>query len=153
MKGALLALDLGLKTGWACGVPGAVVSGVTDMKESRFESHGVRFVNFLLFLTKLHTAMDIKEVVYEEVRRHRGTDAAHAYGGFLSQLQTWCLGHGIPYRSRTVQEVKKSATGKGNASKEDVMAAMSKLGHKFKDDNEADALSIFELEAGDWRLN
>ena len=38
--------------------------------------------------------------------------------------------------------IKKHATGKGNASKEEVMKAMRELGHPVTDDNEADALAL-----------
>ena len=38
--------------------------------------------------------------------------------------------------------IKKHATGKGNAGKADVIAAMRALGHPVTDDNEADALAI-----------
>jgi Holliday junction resolvasome RuvABC endonuclease subunit len=41
-----------------------------------------------------------------------------------------------------VGTIKKHATGKGNAGKEEVVAAMRGRGHAPADDNEADALAI-----------
>ncbi|MDH1428274.1 hypothetical protein N5J23_17280 [Comamonas aquatica] len=41
-----------------------------------------------------------------------------------------------------VGTIKKHATGKGNAGKEDVIAAMRARGHAPADDNEADALAL-----------
>jgi Holliday junction resolvasome RuvABC endonuclease subunit len=41
-----------------------------------------------------------------------------------------------------VGTIKKHATGKGNASKEEVITAMRAMGHAVTDDNEADALAI-----------
>ena len=38
--------------------------------------------------------------------------------------------------------IKKHATGKGNASKTEVIDAMRALGHPVTDDNEADALAL-----------
>ena len=38
--------------------------------------------------------------------------------------------------------IKKHATGKGNAGKAEIIAAMRALGHPVTDDNEADALAI-----------
>ena len=38
--------------------------------------------------------------------------------------------------------IKKHATGKGNASKDEMVAAMRLLGHEPADDNEADALAL-----------
>lgn len=139
---ARLYLDLGQKTGW-CVAPMPLLHGVEDLKPGRFESHGVRFVNFLGLLARIERDHGIEEIVYEEVRRHRGTDAAHAYGGYMAHLQSWAIQRSIPYRSITVQEVKKAATGKGNAAKADVLAAVQKLGFPVTDENEADAVAIF----------
>jgi Holliday junction resolvasome RuvABC endonuclease subunit len=41
-----------------------------------------------------------------------------------------------------VGTIKKHATGKGNAGKHDVIAAMRAMGHPVADDNEADALAL-----------
>ncbi len=41
-----------------------------------------------------------------------------------------------------VGTIKKHATGKGNAGKDLVIAAMTALGHVPADDNEADALAL-----------
>ena len=38
--------------------------------------------------------------------------------------------------------IKKHATGKGNAGKDDMIKAMQALGHPVTDDNEADALAL-----------
>ena len=45
--------------------------------------------------------------------------------------------------------IKKHATGKGNAGKQDMVEAMQLLGHPVTDDNEADALALLHwaLEA------
>lgn len=44
---------------------------------------------------------------------------------------------GIP-----VGTIKKHATGKGNASKDEMIEAMKARGHSPADDNEADALAL-----------
>jgi Holliday junction resolvasome RuvABC endonuclease subunit len=41
-----------------------------------------------------------------------------------------------------VGTIKKHATGKGNAGKQDMVVAMQLLGHPITDDNEADALAL-----------
>jgi Holliday junction resolvasome RuvABC endonuclease subunit len=43
-----------------------------------------------------------------------------------------------------VGTIKRHATGRGNASKQEVIDAMRRLGHPVSDDNEADALAILE---------
>lgn len=79
---------------------------------------------------------------FEEVRRHASTDAAHAYGGFLATLTAWCEHHGVPYQGVPVGTIKKHVTGKGNASKDEMMVAMRARGYQPADDNEADALAL-----------
>lgn len=76
------------------------------------------------------------------MRRHVSTDAAHAYGGFLATLTAWCEHHSIPYQGVPVGTIKKHATGKGNAGKEDVITSVRARGHAPVDDNEADALAL-----------
>ena len=140
----ILSLDLGTQTGWALQQPdGAVTSGSETFKPGRFEGGGMRFLRFKRWLTELKQTTDGLDAVYfEEVRRHAGVDAAHLYGGFLAQLTAWCEHHAIPYQGVPVGTIKKHATGKGNASKADMVGAMRARGFQPVDDNEADALAL-----------
>ena len=140
----ILALDLGTTTGWALrGSDGSVTSGSESFRPQRFEGGGMLFLRFKRWLTELKTVADgIDALHFEEVRRHVSTDAAHAYGGFLATLTAWCEHHQIPYQGVPVGTIKKYATGKGNAGKDEVIAAMSVHGHTPSDDNEADALAL-----------
>jgi len=141
---AILSLDLGTRTGWALrGRDGSITSGSESFKPQRFEGGGMRFLRFKRWLTEVKQSADGLDAVYfEEVRRHAGVDAAHAYGGFMAQLTAWCEHHGIPYQGVPVGTIKKHATGKGNAGKQDMVAAMQALGFRPEDDNEADALAL-----------
>lgn len=140
----ILALDLGTHTGWALHQPdGTISSGTENFKPQRFEGGGMRFLRFKRWLnTVLSTSNHINSVFFEEVRRHAGVDAAHAYGGFMGHLTAWCELHSIPYQGVPVGTIKKHATGKGNAGKEAVLAAIVARGHAPADDNEADALAL-----------
>jgi Holliday junction resolvasome RuvABC endonuclease subunit len=60
----------------------------------------------------------------------------------LATLTAWCERHQIPYQGVPVGTIKRHATGKGNAGKAEVIAAMKALGHPVTDDNEADALAL-----------
>lgn len=139
----LLALDLGTKTGYAVGTPGAIVSSTQHNERGRFDGGGMRFLRFRRWLNDLHHTTRFGEVVFEEVRGHEGTDAAHVYGGLLAVLTAWCEEKQIPYTGIPVGTIKRFATGKGNASKTDVIAAVQGWGYKPKDDNEADAIALF----------
>ena len=103
----------------------------------------MRYLRFRRFLTDLKSSLDgIDEIAFEEVRRHRGVDAAHAYGGFMATLTAWAEHHEIPYQGVPVGSIKRFITGKGNADKAAVIAAIRARGFEPDDDNEADALAI-----------
>lgn len=151
----ILALDLGSKTGWATSAGGHITSGVHEFKPTRFEGGGMRYLKFKNWLGQIQEQVGgLYLVMFEEVRNHsnpskkRGgrsfnVDAAHAYGGFMAHLTAWCEAEKIPYQGVPVGTIKKHATGKGNASKDQMIQAMRKKGHcDLQDDNEADALAI-----------
>ena len=144
MTTTILALDLGTTTGWALrGSDGSITSGSESFRPQRFEGGGMRFLRFKRWLTELKAVADgIDALHFEEVRRHVSTDAAHAYGGFLATLTAWCEHHQIPYQGVPVGTIKKHATGKGNASKDEMVASARARGHAPADDNEADALAL-----------
>jgi Holliday junction resolvasome RuvABC endonuclease subunit len=144
MTTTILALDLGTTTGWAL-LDGSdhITSGSECFRPQRFEGGGMRYLRFRRWLTEINQACDGIDCLYfEEVRRHAGVDAAHAYGGFLATLAAWCEQHDIPYQGVPVGTIKKHATGKGNASKNEMVASIRARGHKPIDDNEADALAL-----------
>ena len=103
----------------------------------------MRYLRFKKWFGELATLSGAIDTVYfEEVRRHAGVDAAHAYGGFLATLTATCEHQQIPYQGVPVGTVKKHATGHGNAGKDEVLAAMQARGHAVHDHNEADALAL-----------
>jgi Holliday junction resolvasome RuvABC endonuclease subunit len=144
MTTTILALDLGTHTGWALTTrDGSITSGTEHFKPQRFEGGGMRYLRFKRWLAEIKQCSDgIDTVFMEEVRRHAGVDAAHAYGGFLATLTSWCEHHQIPYQGVPVGTIKKFATGRGNAGKDEMIVAMRERGHAVTDDNEADALAI-----------
>jgi hypothetical protein len=146
----LLALDLGTRTGWALRCAnGMVVSDTHEFRPGRFEGAGMAFLRFGRWLDDLAgNAGPIAEVVFEEVRAHAGTLAAQVYGGFLAHLTAWCERNQVPYLGVPVATIKRHVTGKGNASKEAVIAAIRARGYLPRDDNEADALAIL-----DWAMS
>jgi Holliday junction resolvasome RuvABC endonuclease subunit len=151
----LLALDLGTNTGFALEQDGAtegltVVSGTWVFKPGRFEGGGMRYLRFAAKLDEMHAAVGISRVAFEEVRAHKGCDAAHVYGGLMGQLTAWCEKNGIPYEGIPVGTIKKFATGKGNANKAAMIVAVEKWGYHPEDDNEADALALLHFVKG-WR--
>ena len=150
----ILALDLGTTTGWALhGRDGTANSGTVSFRPDRFEGGGMRYLRFKHWLTEFKSTTGGIDAVYlEEVRRHAGTNAAHIYGGFLAHVTAWCEHHGIPYQGVPVGTIKRHITGKGNAPKQAVIAAVRGRGFAPVDDNEADAIALLlwaiESQAG-----
>ena len=110
---------------------------------------GCAICAFSRWLDDMGGKTSLHAVYYEEVRRHAATDAAHVYGGLMATLTAWCEFHSIAYEGVPVGTIKKHATGKGNASKGMMIAAMRAKGHYPADDNDADALALLhcQLEA------
>ncbi|ABK45096.1 conserved hypothetical protein [Magnetococcus marinus MC-1] len=148
-NGAVLALDLGTQMGWALYHPdGTITSGTVSFKLGRFEGGGMQWVRFKAWLAEMHFTSDVGQILFEEVRRHSGVGASHVYGGFLAHLTAWAESSEVPYQGVPVGTIKKHATGKGNASKAQVIHAMKRLGHNPADDNESDALALLHCVLG-----
>lgn len=141
-----LALDLGTTTGWCAGTKESHVSGTWSLKPGRFDGGGMRFVKFKARLDEIYQSMPFDRVWFEEVRRHAGTDAAHVYGGLMATLTAWCEDHGVPYEGVPVGTIKKAWTGKGNANKAVMIAECLDRGYSVADDNEADAIALFNVK-------
>lgn len=142
-----LALDLGTTTGWAMlGQNNQITSGVVYFKPQRYEGGGMRYLRFQGWLDEINQLGDkINQVYFEEVRNHKGCDAAHVYGGLLAHLTAWCEQKQIPYSGVPVGTIKKHITGKGNSGKELIIKAVQNLGFNPADDNEADALALLNF--------
>lgn len=141
---SVLALDLGTTTGWALrGPDGGITSATITFRPSRFEGGGMRYLRFRSWLGELAAlAGGLTRIAFEEVRSHAGTDAAHLYGGFLAHLSAWCEERGVAYEGVPVGTIKRFATGRGNADKAAMIAAMRARGFAPADDNEADAIAL-----------
>jgi Holliday junction resolvasome RuvABC endonuclease subunit len=145
----VIAIDPGTKCGWAMAHPGNPMRhlhGVWNLSPGRHEGGGMRYVRLRRYLRELVDGMDEGiALFYEEVRGHKGTDAAQIYGGIVATVTEWCEAQGAPYAGIPVGTIKKHATGKGSANKAAMIAAaQKKFGPAVTDDNEADALWILD---------
>ena len=140
----ILALDLGTTTGWALRArDGLITSGTVSFRPGRYDGGGMRYLRLTNWLTELdQLSGPIEAIWYEEVRRHAGTDAAHVYGGLLGVMSAWAELRGVPYAGVPVGTIKRFITGKGNADKQAVIAAVKAKGFSPADDNEADAIAV-----------
>ncbi len=139
---SILALDMGSRCGWAIGKEGDVCSGVWDIAPRRGESPGMRYIRLRARLQEVRTAYPDLAAVFYEQAHHRGGAATEYAVGCVATVQAWCAEHGIEHSAVHSATIKKHATGKGNAGKGEVIAAMRAAGFKPSDDNEADALAL-----------
>ncbi|URF05950.1 polynucleotidyl transferase [Cupriavidus campinensis] len=135
--------------GWALGLrDGKLRSGTESFAARRNEGPGQRWLKFQAWLGQQYTsAGELQAIYYELVMAHGTKDnpntlAAHVYGGFEAFLQAFADRNRIRLIGVAVGTIKKSATGKGNAKKEQVIAAMRARGHRVIDDNHGDALAL-----------
>ncbi|GMV83375.1 MAG: hypothetical protein AMXMBFR7_45590 [Planctomycetota bacterium] len=143
----ILALDTGTITGWAYkDADHSIKSGTWDLTPHSGQRPGERLRTFYLNLREFDKSVPIDLIVYEEQHGHSGTAAAHLYGAFIGIIQLYSELFQVRYAPVGVQMLKKFATGRGNASKEEMIAAAQKRFHPqhIEDDNHADALHLLD---------
>lgn len=141
----LLALDVASKTGFCC----STASGVWDLRPKRDESDGMRLIRFKAKLTEIMTVEKINVIVFERSAGFH-QNAIIVQSELHGTLKVFCEENRIEYRAYSASEIKRFATGKGNANKEAMIkAAQDKYGIKIIDDNHADALHIYHLAKQD----
>jgi Holliday junction resolvasome RuvABC endonuclease subunit len=140
----LLALDIATKTGWRT----ATSSGVWDLKANRGESSGMRVVRFKSKVKELIALEGITQISYERPAGLHKSSIMVA-SEMIGVLMDLCIELGVEYASYSASEIKKFATGAGNANKEKMIRAAIELGFNVIDDNHADAIHLYNLTIKD----
>lgn len=139
----ILALDLGTKLGWALQLRGGQIThGTESFAPRKSWSPGQRWQRFRTFLRQVVAHNNVHVIAYEDVKRHAGTDAAHAYGAFLAITELVADSHRVRLLPVGVGTIKKHWTGKGNADKAAMLAQARARGYRPETDNDADDLAI-----------
>ncbi|CAB3914642.1 hypothetical protein LMG26841_05183 [Achromobacter dolens] len=139
----ILALDLGTRLGWALQMRGRPIThGTESFTPRKSWSPGQRWQRFRTFLHEVVAHNNVHVIAYEDVKRHAGTDAAHAYGAFLALTELVADSHRVRLVPVGVGTIKKHWTGKGNADKAAMEAQARARGFRPESDNDADALAI-----------
>lgn len=145
-----LSLDLGSTFGWCKGTNGVIAESgeVALLAGGGKDAHpGHRWMMFQNWLIK--NGDDVIEVFFENVTGFRSGQAAVVYGALKSQLEIFCLVHGIRMCSMKPQQVKIDFAGKGNADKAAMCEVAINLGWKngkrgSQDfHNECDAIALY----------
>lgn len=147
----ILGLDPGTHCGWAARYDDhRMDAGTWDLSNGRHEGGGMRFMRLRRHLVEVIESFTPHLIAFEDVQRHLGTQAAHVYGGITAIIMEEAECRKIPYRSIPVAQIKKLATGKGNAKKAAMIAAANRywlMALTDKEENEADARWIAETAA------
>lgn len=135
---------IGVDLGTVCGI--SVVESINcniciikcdsvNLKNRKNDQDMMRYINFRnLLRTYFEQYKTIDCVYYEHVKSHKGTFAAHVYGGLQAVLMMECFEYKIKCCGIAVGSIKKFATGNGRASKEN-MLDFAKLACKNSDIN------------------
>ena len=123
-------------------------SGTWDLKPNRGESEGMRVVRFKSKVKELVGIEGITLIAYERpAGMHKASImVASEMVGVLKDL---CIEMNINLACYSAQQIKKFATGKGNAGKPEMIEAAKKLGYSPADDNEADTIHLYHLAQKD----
>lgn len=137
----ILSLDIATHCGWCT----ASAHGVWDFSLKRDESSGIRL---LRFRHKVSELIDLEKINIVSFERTAGfhKSALIVQAELHGVLKILLEDKGIVYRAFSASEIKKFATGKGNANKQlMIKSAQDKLGYEGEDDNTADAMWIYQL--------
>ncbi len=139
----LLALDLGTRCGWALCERGRIEHGVQVFEVRRGESPGFRYLRFTRWLEDLgRVGLDL--VVYEQTHQ-RGGAATEVAAGFATRVQEFCARRGVEHAAVHSATLKKWTTGKGNADKAGMRAAVARRWQAVESDDEADAVALLHF--------
>lgn len=143
----ILALDIATNTGWALLRDGELLDhGRIELGKQRWHRRpfGLRH-RLSALLASLPDGQTVSCVAYEKVRRHAGTEAAHVYGALEAAVLAWAEAWALPVVTVGVAAAKIALTGRGNATKEQMVAgahrAFGGLPETLTDD-EADAMGV-----------
>lgn len=140
----VLALDIATNTGWKT----QTASGVWNLKPNRGESAGMRVVRFKAKVREIVELENITLISYERPAGMHKSSIMVA-SEMVGVLLDFCIENNIEVACYSATEIKKFATGKGNANKQAMIQAAVDLGFNPTDDNEADAIHLYNLTLND----
>jgi len=143
----IAALDLATTTGYASIASGIIESGIFKCRTSLKDGWGACFVRFRDWLREWLDTEKPEQLWYEDVRHFSSNDSAKAYCGLRAIVLIECETRCISVHPAGVSAVKKHFTGRGNATKQDMIDAAAERHKDIKiiDDNHADALGILSF--------
>lgn len=149
----ILSLDPATHCGWAHRDASSLVWGTWDLSVKRDESVGMKLLRLKAKLNEVR-GLGIDLLVFEAARfAMPGMQGALVHQAQLQGvIVLWAIEEGLQYKGYSSTEIKKHATGKGNAKKDKMLASARERWGRVDDDNAADALWLLDAawkELGD----
>lgn len=141
MKANILGLDQAKKTGYSIYRKGEIIrGGVWDLNKIKDRSEQLFF--YYNTLMKIIKRERITEIVAEDTYNDNHKNTLISLGEMRGvMLLAACQSH-LPVAFISPLEHKLFTTGNKYANKAETMSALDNLGYSYKDDNEADSISI-----------
>ena len=143
----ILALDLSTATGFALFANGVITHGVQKFKALPTSHPGTRYIQFQRWLRERIAEDKPALIVVERAGYFKSLAAQSMCVGLRGILLSTAAYYDIPLREIGPSDLKKWATGKGNANKVAMRAAALRRwpGERFADDNAVDAFLLLQL--------
>ena len=142
-------IALGIDLGTCCGYAYSIIRpdgswefnpwfmGLWDLSSGRYDTGNIGFLRLRYFLAKMRPHIvfyeDVKNTPSEAVTRYnasrllaRAATSSELLGAFKQTLVLWCEDHGAHCTGIPIGTIKRCATGKGNANKEQMIQACNR---------------------------
>jgi len=136
-----VGIDLGLHLGYAVLHDCQLIESGTHVLGKRADDSAI--CNLRDFLEKLLASYYPVKLGFEDVKQqHRSKAAAKAFGAYWAILALVCYDLGVESFGFGVHAIKKFASGKGNAIKDDMIDFVKNNYDLIVESDEADAICI-----------
>lgn len=147
-----LALDLGSACGWALTDGVTTECGTETLKHPRKDKgcdDSTLWWRLETFLDAVHADRHLESIAYEEVpaQAAKGRQAVLVFG-MRAIVQRWAMLHCVVCKGIGPGSWKKKSIGKGNATKDEIMAEIKRQGYQPKTQDEADAIGVLNATLG-----
>lgn len=136
----ILAIDPANLTGWCT----EKASGVFNCESKGYTSAGMKLLKFKKEIQELVSRFSIDLIVYERPSGRHFT-GIRSHSNYEGVLVNYCLEEGILFKEYSASKIKKFFTGKGNANKGLMLLKAMEYKSEVEDDNEADAIALYQL--------
>lgn len=143
----ILAIDIGLRTGWATMHGEATEYGSISFKLKGTDGKNV-YNQFIRWLHDIKAGKDIKCVFWCNTSSMRSSKTGCLNAKLVQQLQAWCVRQEINCKDVPFGTVRRHIMGRSIASQEAIMLAILDLDYCPTNCREANALAVLTTAVG-----